>query len=207
MSMTLVAEPLTVIPASERVVLDTTDTTETTRTLRRSSRIGDALFRSTATAPAWLLLRVWLGFMWFTAGWEKLVAHGNASWFGKAPALVGFVQGADASWANRAKAFGHPAVHYAWFLNFLHFVGSHAWLFGPIVVVSELLIGIGLITCTLTRWAAFGGVALNLMYVFGGSAGVNGLFILLGLSLMCAWQVAGHFGGDGLVRRLRSSAA
>ena len=135
--MTAVAEPLVFVDHRDRFVVDTDDAVAIST--NRPSRIGDFLFRSAATAPMWLVVRVWLGYEWLTAGLEKVHAHGTASWFGKAPALVGFVAGADASWANRAKAFGHPAVHYAWFLNFLHFVATHAWLFGPIVVFSELL--------------------------------------------------------------------
>jgi thiosulfate dehydrogenase [quinone] large subunit len=162
------------------------------------------MFRSTVMAPVWLVVRLWLGYEWLSAGWEKLHASAQASWFGDAPALVGFVHGADAVWANRAQAFGHPAVHYAWFLDFLHFVADHAWFFGPLIVFSEILIGVGLITGTLTRWAAIGAVSLNVMYVCSGSAGVNGVFLLAGMLLICAWRVAGHLGGDGLVRTQRS---
>lgn len=168
---------------------------------------AELLFRSTASAPLWLVLRLWLGYEWLSAGWEKLGASSRASWFGDAPALVGFVHGADAIWANRAQSFGHPAVHYAWFLDFLHFVSDHAAVFGPIVVFSELLIGAGLITGTLTRWAALAAVALNVMYICGGSAGVNGLFMLSGVLLIAAWKVAGHLGGDGAITVLRRRRA
>jgi thiosulfate dehydrogenase [quinone] large subunit len=163
-------------------------------------RLADKLFRSTATAPLWLVVRVWLGYQWLAEGWKKLHGTGSASWFGRAPALRGFVHSADANWANRAHAFGHPAVHYAWFLNFLDFVGNHASVMGPVVVFSEILIGLGLITGVLTRWAASGGVMLNVMYVCAGSAGVNGLFIIAGVLLICADHVAGHLGGDRIIR-------
>lgn len=142
-------------------------------------------------------MRLWLGFEWFTAGWDKL--QDSKGWFGDAPGLVGFVQGADAKWAARAEAFGHPAVHYAWFLNFLHFVADHAWFFGPAIVIGELMIGLGLMTGVLTRWAALAAVVLNVMYITGGSAGVNGVFIAAGVLLIAAWWVAGHLGGDRLI--------
>jgi thiosulfate dehydrogenase [quinone] large subunit len=168
----------------------------------KNQRLSDLVFRSTAAAPLWLVVRLWLGYEWFTAGWEKLQGSGSSSWFGRAPALRGFVLGADASWGNRAHAFGHPAVHYAWFLNFLNFVGNHASVMGPVVVFSEILVGVGLMTGILTRWAALGGVMLNVMYVCGGSAGVNGVFIIAGVLLICAGRVAGHLGGDRIIRRL-----
>lgn len=167
----------------------------------RSRTITDVLFRSTATAPLWLVVRLWLGYQWFVAGWHKLFASGPGSWFGDAPALKGFVGGADAKWANRAEAHGHPAVHYAWFLDFLHFVSDRAWVFGPMIVVGELLIGLGLIAGVATRWAALAAIALNVMYVTGGSAGVNGIYIALAILLMCAWRVAGHLGGDRFIHR------
>ncbi|MDQ3475069.1 MAG: DoxX family protein [Actinomycetota bacterium] len=162
-----------------------------------SRTVADLLFRSTATAPLWLVVRLWLGYQWFVAGWNKLNADGR--WFGDAPALKGFVGGADAKWANRAEAHGHPAVHYAWFLDFLHFIGDRAWLFGPLIVIGELLIGLGLIAGVATRWAALAAVALNIMYVTGGSAGVNGIYIALAVLLICAWRVAGHLGGDRFI--------
>jgi thiosulfate dehydrogenase [quinone] large subunit len=163
------------------------------------SRLGDTLFRSTRLAPLWLVVRVWLGYQWFQAGWEKLHAPAGAGWFGDAPALAGFGHGVDAIWDNRAQAFGHPGVHYGWFVNVMHFITDHGWFFGPVVVFSELLIGLGLITGTLTRWAAFAAIGLNLMYVMGGSAGVNGTFLALAALLIAAWRVAGHLGGDRLI--------
>jgi thiosulfate dehydrogenase [quinone] large subunit len=168
-------------------------------------RIGAALFRNTRTAPVWLVLRVWLGYEWFAAGWHKLHETAPGGWTGDAPSLRGFTFGADAIWDNRAEAFGHPNVHWGWFTDFLHFVADHGWFFGPLIVASELLIGAGLITGTLTRWAALSAVALNVMYTMGGSAGVNGVYIAAGVLLVAAYRVAGHLGGDGLVRRLRTS--
>ena len=41
------------------------------------------------------------------------------------------------------------------------------------------------------------------MYICGGSAGVNGVFLVAEVLLIGAWRVAGHFGGDGLIRNLR----
>jgi thiosulfate dehydrogenase [quinone] large subunit len=191
--------PLSAVATRSGLALDPARTSAKSRPKdERRSAVGDVLFRSTVTAPAWLVLRLWLGYQWFHAGFEKLTADGPASWFGDAPALGGFVQGANAIWDNRAQAFGHPNVHYGWFVDFLDFVARHGWFFGPVVVVSELVIGLGLLTGTLTRWAAVAAVSLNLMYVMGGSAGVNGVFLVIAVLLVAAWRVAGHLGGDGL---------
>jgi thiosulfate dehydrogenase [quinone] large subunit len=203
--MTLVADAADPVVLSDPIsVAPSTHPAERTSLAELRSRPGEFLFRSTAMAPVWLVVRVWLGYEWLTSGWDKVHAAGPASWFGNAPALVGFVKGADATWAARAQAYGHPAVHYAWFVDFLDYVGDHAWFFGPVVVFSEILIGLGLITGTLTRWAAIAAVSLNLLYIFSGSAGVNGVFLLFGVLLICAWRVAGLIGVDGLVREARA---
>ena len=34
------------------------------------------------------------------------------------------------------------------------------------------------------------------MYITGGSAGPNGIFILLGVLLVAAWRVSGYLGAD-----------
>ena len=64
------------------------------------------------------------------------------------------------------------------------------------VTISELVIGAGLLLGCLTGIAAAGGVALNILYITGGSAGPNGIFILVGVLLVAAWRVAGYLGVD-----------
>jgi thiosulfate dehydrogenase [quinone] large subunit len=179
--------------------------TASTAAAATDGRLGAALFHNPRTAPVWLVLRLWLGYEWLHAGWSKLHEAAPAGWFHDAPSLQGFVFGADAVWDHRAQAFGHPNVHYGWFTDFLHFVADHGWFFGPLIVVSEILVGLGLVTGTLTRWAALSAVALNVMYTMGGAAGVNGVFIAAAVLLVAGYRVAGRLGGDGLVRRLRTS--
>ncbi len=40
---------------------------------------------------------------------------------------------------------------------------------------------------------------LNVLYVSAGSAGVNGVFIITGVLVLCAWRVAGHLCGDRII--------
>ena len=42
-------------------------------------------------------------------------------------------------------------------------------------------------------------MVLNFSFVFSGSAGVNPLFIILGLALVVAWRNAGWYGLDRFV--------
>jgi len=152
------------------------------------------LYRSRQASVLWLAVRLWLGWQWFSAGWQKLT--GSANWFTHAGGLQGFIAGANASYNNRAAAFGHPETAYGWYVDYLNAVGAHAQTFSRVVTLSELAVGIGLLLGCLTGAAAAGGVALNLMYITGGSAGTNGVFILLGVLLVAAWRVAGYLGAD-----------
>jgi thiosulfate dehydrogenase (quinone) large subunit len=154
------------------------------------------LFRSRRASILWLIVRLWLGWQWFSAGWHKLTAAGSANWFTHPKGLQGFIAAADNSYAHRAQAFGHPQVSYGWYVHILNAVDAHAQVFSCVVTISELAVAIGLLLGCLTGVAAAGGVALNIMYITGGSAGPNGVFILLGVLLVAAWRVAGYLGAD-----------
>ena len=157
------------------------------------------LFCSPRSSLIWLVVRLWLGWQWLDAGWEKLTGSGYDNWLSHAAGLQGFIAAANASWAHRAQAFGHPEVAYPWFLHVLNAMNGHALLFSRIVTVSELAVGAGLLTGCLTGLAAAAAVALNFLYITGGSAGPNGVFILLGVLLVAAWRVAGYLGADHVV--------
>lgn len=157
------------------------------------------LFQSRRASVIWLVVRLWLGWQWLHAGWEKLTGAGYNNWISHDAGLQGFIASANASWAHRAQAYGHPEVSYPWFLHILNFFDKHALLFSRIVTFSELAVGVGLILGLLTGVAAAGAVALNIMYITGGSAGPNGIFILLGVLLLAAWRVAGYLGADYFV--------
>ena len=171
------------------------------------------LFRSRQAGILWLIVRLWLGWQWLSAGWGKLTGAGYGNWFTHATGLQGFIAAANSSYDHRAQAFGHPEVNYAWYLHILNTLGAHAQVFSRVVTISELVVGLGLLLGCLTGIAAAGGVALNILYITGGSAGPNGIFILLGVLLVAAWRVAGYLGVDYFLlprlhapRRLRALA-
>jgi thiosulfate dehydrogenase (quinone) large subunit len=147
------------------------------------------LFGSSQAAWIWLVARLWLGYEWLHAGWEKVQSPG---WMSGGKALQGFIKGAIAS----SKDPDHPQVAYGWWVSFLNWVNDNASWFAKMVAIGEVAIGICLILGLLTGIMAFFGVVLNLSFMFSGSAGVNPAFIVVGLLLVLAWRNAGWWGLD-----------
>jgi thiosulfate dehydrogenase [quinone] large subunit len=77
-------------------------------------------------------------------------------------------------------------------------IPNASWV-GRIISIAELLIGVALILGLLTGAAAFGGLSLNIVYMFSGSAGVNPAFAILAVLLVLAWRNAGWIGLDRFV--------
>lgn len=171
------------------------------------------LFGSPAAAPIWLVVRLWLGYEWARAGWEKVFGADRAAWLHGGSALRTFasdairssgvvgagsgVAGAGSGVAGTGGAAGgRPQVAYGWYTDFLRWVQHNAGWVAKVVAVSELVIGLALLAGLLTGIAAFLGLVLNFSYVFAGSAGANPAFILVGLLLVLAWRNAGWYGAD-----------
>ena len=163
-------------------------TTETLRSFRW-------LFHSNSASWMWLVVRLWLGYKWFEAGWSKMFgAEHKAFWDGGA-GVLGYAKGAT---ANSLGA--HASVVYGWWVSFLtNFVGPNHAFVAKVVTLGELAIGIGLILGLLTGAAALFGVGLNMMYLLSGTVGVNPIYALLGVLIVVAWQTAGNLGLDHFV--------
>lgn len=154
--------------------------------------IARFLFADTRTAPAWLLLRVYLGYLWLVAGWEKLVDPAGV-WVGSkaGAAIAGFAQGAIQQTSGE-----HPQVT-GWYAEFLRsVVVPNAALFSYLVTFGEILVGLGLVFGLFTGIAAFFGGFMNASYIFSGVAGANPLMFILAVLIMMAWRVAGYWGLD-----------
>ncbi len=65
--------------------------------------------------------------------------------------------------------------------------------------VSELTIGALLILGLFTGAVAFAGLALNVIYMFSGTSGVNPAYAIVAVFLILAWRNAGYLGLDGFV--------
>ncbi len=143
------------------------------------------------TAWLWLPIRVWLGWQWLNAGWEKVE---NPAWMQSGAALKGFLAGAVAAVSKS----GAPVIHYTWYSGFLKLLlssGSYVWM-GKLVAVGETLVGIALILGAFTGFAAFFGGFMNFNYLMAGTVSVNPMFLVLAVTLILAWKVSGRIGLD-----------
>jgi thiosulfate dehydrogenase [quinone] large subunit len=178
-------------------------TSDTTATPKAGNlRVANWLFRSNYASVIWLVVRLWLGYQWLNAGYQKIWGSEKmAFWYGGGAGVFGF---AKAGVAANSTPYG--AVGYGWWAAFLHnFIMPNASWIARLISISECAIGIGLILGLFTGVAAFAAVALNFTYMMTGSAGVNPFYAVLGIGLVLAWRNAGLLGLDAFViRRLDS---
>jgi hypothetical protein len=90
----------------------------------------------------WLITRLWLGYSWLNAGYQKLWGSEKAVfWNGGGAGVKGFATAGVAG----SKA-GTGGASYGWFAGFLHgFVIPNASWIAKVVTIGELLIGAALI--------------------------------------------------------------
>lgn len=138
----------------------------------------------------WLPIRVWLGWQWLNAGYEKLI---NPAWMQTGAALKGFLTNA----VNAMGAHG-PVIHYTWYSSFLKILlssESYVWM-AKVVSVGEALVGVALILGAFTGFAAFFGGFMNFNYLMAGTVSVNPMFLVISITLILAWKVSGFIGLD-----------
>src|SRR5512142_1528671 len=152
--------------------------------------IVTTLFNHPLAAWLWLPIRVWLGWQWLNAGYEKVI---NPAWMQSGAALKGFLTGA----VSAMGAHG-PVIHYTWYSSFLKVLissGSYIWM-AKLVAVGEALVGIALILGAFTGFAAFFGGFMNFNYLMAGTVSVNPMFLVISVALILAWKVSGYIGLD-----------
>lgn len=153
-------------------------------------RLSRFLFGDSRMAWVWLLIRLYVGYEWIMAGWEKFT---SPMWTGPqaGTALTGFLQG-----ALQQVTGAHPNVSgwYGWFIA--NAALPHVALFSYLVTYGELLVGIGLILGAFTGIAAFFGAFMNLNYLFAGTVSINPFLLFIQLFLILAWRNAGWLGLD-----------
>ncbi|GBF10831.1 DoxX family protein [Tepidibacillus infernus] len=132
-----------------------------------------------------LVLRLYLGYDWLTAGWGKITGE-------KPFSAAGLI--------NRAienPVTSHDAVVYPTYTAFLKgFALPNVGLFSFLVEYGEFLVGLGLILGCLTQAAMFFGVFMNFMFMFAGTVSSNPWMALLGFIVLVGGANSGRIGLD-----------
>jgi len=171
-------------------------------------RFSKWLFASPNAALIWLVARVYLGYEWVHAGYEKITGTSGGfwtwhwgytqdSWLRSSKPLQGFV-GYAVTGAGKGP---HSAVNYGWYAAFLRWLGNPgpAAVFSKVIALGETAIGIALIVGLFTGIAAFFAGLLSVSFGLAGVAGVNPVFFVIEVFLVLAWRNAGYYGLDRYV--------
>lgn len=151
------------------------------------------LFHSAPAAWIWLVVRVYLGYEWAHAGYEKIFTD---HWLSSTAPLKGFI-----GYALQGAGQGdHSAVNYGWYAAFMRWIGgSGAPIMSKLIPLGEVTIGIALILGLFTGIAAFLAGLLSVSFGLAGVAGVNPSFFVMEVFLILAWRNAGYIGLDRFV--------
>jgi thiosulfate dehydrogenase [quinone] large subunit len=142
------------------------------------------LRESKIAAAILTVLRLYLGYAWFTAGYHKLTGGFDAS---------GFLKGAI---ANPVKGPEGDMV-FGWYVHFLKdFALPNIDVFNVLVPWGETLIGLGLILGCFTTVAMFFGLLMNFSFFLAGTVSHNPRDIFLGFIILTAGYNAGRIGLD-----------
>jgi thiosulfate dehydrogenase [quinone] large subunit len=156
-------------------------------------RIAQLLFSSPQSAIFWLVVRVYVGWQWLQAGYEKFT---NPAWFG---AKAGSGMGGFIAGALKNTTGDHPSVQ-GWYGSFLTtFVQPHLAVWSYAITIGEMLVGLGLIFGLFTGFAAFFGGLMNANYLMAGTVSTNPALFILATWLVLAWRAAGLIGLDRYV--------
>ncbi|MDO8552263.1 MAG: DoxX family membrane protein [bacterium] len=172
----------------------------------QESAVAHFFCSNNKSAVLWLVVRVYLGYEWLIAGWDKV---NNPAWVGDSAgaAITGFVQGAlkkTAEFCQPLPAACHADVQgwYAAFLQNVVLPNSTVWSY--MVAWGEVIIGVALILGLFVGLSAFFGGFMNLNFLLAGTVSVNPIMLTLAIFLVLAWRVAGYWGLDRYVLPLIS---
>lgn len=140
------------------------------------------LRENTVSSYLLLVMRLYLGWAWLTAGWEKLIGGFDAT---------GYLQGAI------QQATGDNPVVQGWWAAFLEGLAlPYVGLFNFLVPIGEFLVGLALILGTFTTFAALMGMVMNAAFLFSGTISTNPQMVLVTVFILVAGSNAGKIGLD-----------
>ncbi len=133
----------------------------------------------------WLIIRLYVGYKWITAGWGKLTSPEPFD-------ASGFLMG-----ALKKTEGAHPAVQPWWGSFIENFALPNVGLFNFLVPWGEFLVGLALIVGFATIFAALMGMVMNFAFLFSGTTSINPQLLLLEFVLVAVGGAyAGYLGVD-----------
>lgn len=144
-------------------------------------------FKGPKASWIWLVIRLYVGYQWLTAGWGKVTKGFDAS---------GFLKGAAAK-AIPASPGAKPVVQ-AWWGNFLNgFAIPNAKVFNVLIPAGEILVGLALILGFATLFAAVMGMTMNFAFLMSGTTSTNPNLLALEFVIVAlGGAYAGYIGVD-----------
>jgi thiosulfate dehydrogenase [quinone] large subunit len=146
-------------------------------------------------ALLWLIARVWVGYQFLDASWQKLFGSEQAAFVGTqaGAGVKGYLTFAV---SPQMTSGAHPSVlpPYEWLARNV-FIPNTIPL-GYLVAIGEGLVGVALIVGLFTRFAALWGAFLNLMFLLAGTTGVNPYMFTIELAIVLAGATVGLIGLD-----------
>ena len=145
------------------------------------------------TGLPWLLIRLFVGYQWLSAGWEKV---NEAAWVGGdvPKGIHGFLAGALTKTGGE-----HPSV-FAWYGDFIKNVAlPNETILSYMVAYGELLVGLALIIGLFSKWAAFWGLTMNLAFYLAGSTSSNGYMMVAEMAMLFGGLGVSFYGLDTIV--------
>jgi thiosulfate dehydrogenase (quinone) large subunit len=152
--------------------------------------IAQFLFQNSKASIIWLIIRLYIGYEWFEAGWHKFT---DPAWMETGQGILGYWTRALGNAPN-----GKPIITYDWYRAFIQFLvdsGSHPW-FAKLIVFGELAVGLGLIVGALVGVAALFGALMNMSFLMAGTVSTNPVLFFAAILLILAWKNAGYLGVD-----------
>lgn len=160
-------------------------------------KVARWLFGDTRSAPLWLVVRVWLGLLWFAAGWS----HASFWAFEKGTWIHNGGSSLKSYWDRALTApvgTKGALVTYDWYYDFIKLLntGGHYEWFAWLITFGEMAVGLGLIFGCLTGIAAFFGTLMNFSFLLAGTTSTNPILFGAAIFIILAWRTSGWWGLD-----------
>lgn len=139
------------------------------------------------TGLFWLVLRVFVGYEFLTAGWSKI----TEGWVGS-DKISGFLGGA----LKKAATGEHPEVQ-GWYADLVNNVFMpNATIFSGLVALGETFVGLALIFGVFTKFAAVNGAIMNLAFLAAGTSSSNPQMLVFQVAMVFAGAGVAYYGID-----------